>query len=63
MCFPVLKARQYFVVSSCMFLDEKTVLGEIWLNAGLNLTIFLGTGGPGVQFLHFTSERNESKLT
>ena len=48
MCFPVLKARQYFVVSSCMFLDEKTVLGEIWLNAGLNLNIFLGTGGPGV---------------
>ena len=26
-----------------MFLDEKTVL-EIWLNPGLNLTIFRGTG-------------------
>ena len=26
-----------------MFLDEKTML-EIWLNPGINLTIFLGTG-------------------
>ena len=26
-----------------MFLDEKTVL-EIWVNPGLNLTIFRGTG-------------------
>ena len=26
-----------------LFLDEKTVL-EIWLNPGLNLTIFQGTG-------------------
>jgi len=26
-----------------MFLDEKTVL-EMWLNPGLNLTIFRGTG-------------------
>ena len=26
----VVKARQYFVTSSCMFLDKKTVL-EIWL--------------------------------
>ena len=26
-----------------MLLDEKTVL-EIWLNPGLNLTIFRGTG-------------------
>ena len=26
----VVKAQQYFVMSSCMFLDKKTVL-EIWL--------------------------------
>ena len=39
----VVKAQQHFVTSSCMFLDEKTVL-EIWLNPGLNLTIFRGTG-------------------
>ena len=38
----VVKAKIYFVSSSCMFLDEKTVL-EIWLNPGLNLTIFRGT--------------------
>ena len=41
--FVVVKAQQYFVTSSCMLLDEKTVL-EIWLNPGLNLTIFQGTG-------------------
>ena len=59
MCFPVLKARQYFVVSSCMFLDEKTVLGEIWLNAGLNLTIFLE---PGVlEFNFYISLPKETK--
>ena len=39
----VVNAQKYFVTSSCMFLDEKTVL-EIWLNPGLNLTIFRGTG-------------------
>ena len=39
----VVEAPQYFVTSSCMFLDEKTVL-ENWLNTGLNLTIFQGTG-------------------
>ena len=39
----VVKAQRYFVTSSYMFLDEKTVL-EIWLNPGLNLTIFRGTG-------------------
>ena len=39
----VLKAQQYFVSSSYMFLYEKTVL-EIWLNPGLNLTVFWGTG-------------------
>ena len=39
----VVKAQQYIVILSCMFLDEKTML-EIWLDPGLNLTIFLGTG-------------------
>ena len=39
----VVKAQKYFVTSNCMFLDEKTML-EIWLNPGLNLTIFRGTG-------------------
>ena len=39
----IVKAQQYFVTLSFIFLDEKTVL-EIWLNPGLNLTIFRGTG-------------------
>ena len=38
----VVKAQQYFEASSCIFLDEKTLL-EIWHNPGLNLTIFRGT--------------------
>ena len=37
------KAQQYFVSSSYIFLDKKTLL-KIWLNPGLNLTIFRGTG-------------------
>ena len=37
------KAQRYFVSSSDMFLDKKTLL-KIWLNPGLNLTIFRGTG-------------------
>ena len=37
------KAEQYFVSSSCMFLDKKTLL-KIWLNPWLNFTIFRGTG-------------------
>ena len=37
------KTQQYFVTSSDMFLDEKTLL-KIWLNPLLNLTIFRGTG-------------------
>ena len=40
------KAPQYFVTSSYMFLAKKTLL-KIWLNPGLNLTIFRGTW-PGV---------------
>ena len=42
-CILVVKTQQYFVTSSCMFSDEKTVL-EIWFNPGLNLTIVRGTG-------------------
>ena len=38
-----LKTQQYFVSSSDTFLDKKTLL-EIWLNPGLNLTTFWGTG-------------------
>ena len=37
------KGSTFFVTSSCMFLDEKTVL-EIWLNPGLNFTMFRETG-------------------
>ena len=37
------KAQEYFVSSSCMFLDQKTLI-KIYLNPGLNLTIFRGTG-------------------
>ena len=33
------KAQLYFVNSSCMSLDKKTLL-KIWLNSELNLTIF-----------------------
>ena len=39
----VVKAQQYFVTSSCMFLDEKTAL-EMWLDPELNLAIFPRTG-------------------
>ena len=35
----VVKTQKYFVRSSNVFLDMKT-LHKIWLNAGLNLTIF-----------------------
>ena len=37
------KDRQYFVRSSCLFLGKKTLL-KIWLNSGLNVTNFRGTG-------------------
>ena len=37
------KGSTAFLRSSCMFLDKKTLL-KIWLNPGLNLTIFRGTG-------------------
>ena len=35
------KAQQYFVSSSCMFLDKETLL-NVWLNPELNLIIFFG---------------------
>ena len=38
-----IKGSTFFVTSSCMLLDEKTVL-EIWLNPGLNFTMFRETG-------------------
>ena len=37
------KTQKYFVSSSKMFLDKKTLL-KIWLNPGFNLSIFRGTG-------------------
>ena len=37
------KTQKYFVSSSNMFLDKKTLL-KIGLNPGLNLTIIRGTG-------------------
>ena len=39
--------HHYFVSLNYMFLDKKTVL-KIWLNLGLNLIIFQGTGHRGV---------------
>ena len=37
------KAQQYFVSSRYMFLGKNTLL-KIWLNPGLNLTMFRGMG-------------------
>ena len=37
------KKQKYFLSSSNMLLDKKTVL-KIWLNPGLNLAIVRGTG-------------------
>ena len=37
------QAQQYFVSLSYMVVDKKIVL-KIWLNLGLNLTFFRGTG-------------------
>ena len=34
-----MNAQQYFETSSCMFSDKNTLI-KIWLNPGLNLTIF-----------------------
>ena len=40
------KTQQHFVSCSDVFLGKKTLL-EIWLNPGLKLTIFQGTGPWG----------------
>ena len=37
------ETQKYFVSLSNMFFDKKTWF-KIWLNPGLNLTIFQGTG-------------------
>ena len=42
------KAQQYFVSSRYMFLDKNTLL-KIWLNPGLNLTMFRGMGPDGLK--------------
>ena len=61
----VVEAQQYFLTSSYMFLDEKTVL-EIWLHPGLNLTIFQGTRPSSLDILNNTAQykavRNYHKL-
>ena len=46
------QAQQHFVSLSYMVVDEKIVL-KIWLNLGLNLTFFRGTGprAPSVTLL------------
>ena len=46
------QAQQYFVSLSYMVVDKKIVL-KIWLNLGLNLTVFRGTGprAPSVTLL------------
>ena len=49
------KAQHYFVSLSCILLDKKTLL-KIWLNPGLNLTIFRGTG-PADILMHVQSCR------
>ena len=41
--FSEIKAQQCLVSSCYVFLDKKTLL-KIWLNPGLNLTIFRGNG-------------------
>ena len=45
-----MKAQQYFVSLSCVFLDKKTLI-KIFLNPGLNLTIFQGTRCRSIIFL------------
>ena len=47
-----LQAQQYFISLSYMVVDKKMVL-KIWLNLGLNLTFFRGTGprAPSVTLL------------
>ena len=55
------KARQYFVSSSDIFLDKKTLL-KIWLNPGLILTIFRGTRTWCLWFSEFHSNLTVNRL-
>ena len=41
------KAQQYFVSSSCMFLDKKTLI-KIYLNRGINFKPSFEEPGPVV---------------
>ena len=50
-------AEQYFANSSCVFLDKKNLL-KIWLNPGLNLTIFQGTRPWMLLLMHSTYVAN-----
>ena len=55
------KVEQYFVSSSCIFLDIKTLL-KVWLNPGLMLTISRGTGPwPLRNYVIITSIRTPTK--
>ena len=54
------KAQQYFVSLSYMFLDKKILL-KIRLNPGLNLTICRGTGPWKVFFDAFWLSKTEYK--
>ena len=44
-----------------MFSDEKTVL-KIWLNVGLNLTIFRGTGPKSTKYCFYLEEKFQVKF-
>ena len=44
-----------------MFSDEKTVL-KIWLNVGLNLTIFRGTGPRSTKYCFYLEEKFQVKF-
>ena len=56
----LVKAQWCFVTSSCLFLDEKTVI-EVWFNPGLNLTIFPGTGPKGLVMI-MVKKNNYDKI-
>ena len=62
------KTQQYFMSSSDMLVGKKTLL-EIWLNPGLNLIIFWGTGLSSLSVCVFLEiemvihvERSDSQL-
>ena len=48
------QTQKYFVCSSNIFLHKKT-LRKIWLNPGLNLSIFRGTGPRRVKRLKLSA--------